>query len=123
MIAPWSYCCRQIGVEQGSGSADRSRSPRAPLSSRLWPRAKQYIFALLFVWIAVVAAILSYGIGRGIPTVALIWPGFGVVWFGTAGRPDDALAVVSFAHQRLQYEITQIVPLAVLLAIGVLFYV
>jgi amino acid transporter len=56
-------------------------------------------------------------------TVALIWPGFGVGWFGTAGNPDDALAGISFAHQRLQYEITQVVPLAVLLAIGVLFYV
>jgi hypothetical protein len=39
------------------------------------------------------------------------------------GNPDDALVGISFAHQRLQYEITQLVPLAVLLAIGVLFYV
>jgi amino acid transporter len=31
--------------------------------------AKQYIFALLFIWIAVVAAILSFGIGKWIPTV------------------------------------------------------
>ena len=37
-------------------------------------------------------------------TVALIWPGFGVNWFGGGGNPNDDLAALSFSHQRLQYE-------------------
>jgi amino acid transporter len=55
-------------------------------------------------------------------TVALIWPGFGVNWFGAGGNPNDDLAALSFSHQRLQYELAQIVPLAVIVLIGVLFY-
>jgi glutamate:GABA antiporter len=56
-------------------------------------------------------------------TVALIWPGFGVNWFGAGGNPNDDLATLSFSHERLQYELTQIVPLAVIIVIGVVFYV
>jgi amino acid transporter len=55
-------------------------------------------------------------------TVALIWPGFGVNWFGQHANPNDALAALSFSHERLQYELSQIVPLVVLVAIGVVFY-
>jgi hypothetical protein len=55
-------------------------------------------------------------------TVALIWPGFGVNWFGAGGNPNDDLAALSFSHQRMQYELAQIVPLAVIVLIGVLFY-
>ena len=55
-------------------------------------------------------------------TVALIWPGFGVNWFGAGGNPNDNLAALSFSHQRLQYELTQIVPLAVIVGAGVVFY-
>jgi hypothetical protein len=55
-------------------------------------------------------------------TVALIWPGFGVNWFGQHANPNDALAALSFSHERLQYELSQIVPLVVLVAIGVIFY-
>ena len=55
-------------------------------------------------------------------TVALIWPGFGVTWFGAGGNPNDDLAALSFSHQRLQYELTQIVPLAVIIGVGVIFY-
>ncbi len=55
-------------------------------------------------------------------TVVLLWPGFGTGWFGTGGNPEDALISLSFAHQRLQYELTQIVPLVVLFAGGLLFY-
>jgi glutamate:GABA antiporter len=55
-------------------------------------------------------------------TVALIWPGFGVGWFGTSGNPNDSLAALSFSHQRMAYELSQIVPLIVIIAIGVLFY-
>lgn len=55
-------------------------------------------------------------------TVALIWPGFGVNWFGGGGNPNDNLAALSFSHQRLQYELMQIVPLAVIVGVGVVFY-
>ena len=55
-------------------------------------------------------------------TVALIWPGFGVGWFGTSGNPNDALASLSFAHQRMAYELSQIVPLALIIVVGVVFY-
>jgi len=55
-------------------------------------------------------------------TVALIWPGFGVGWFGTSGNPSDALAALSFAHQRMAYELSQIVPLALIIVVGVIFY-
>ncbi len=54
--------------------------------------------------------------------VVLIWPGFGTGLFGTGGNPDDALAGLQFAHQRLQYELTQILPLVVILVVGVIFY-
>lgn len=52
----------------------------------------------------------------------LIWPGIGIGWFGSSGSPDDALPA-GFAGQRLAYELTQIVPLAVFLSIGVVFAV
>jgi amino acid transporter len=55
-------------------------------------------------------------------TVALIWPGFGVGWFGTSGNPNDALTSLSFAHQRMAYELSQIVPLALIIVVGVVFY-
>jgi amino acid transporter len=55
-------------------------------------------------------------------TVALIWPGFGVGWFGTGGSPNDGLAALSFSHQRLAYELSQIVPLAVIVLVGAVFY-
>ena len=41
---------------------------------------------------------------------------------GRAWDSNDALAGLSFSHQRLQYELTQIVPLAVIIGVGVLFY-
>jgi glutamate:GABA antiporter len=55
-------------------------------------------------------------------TVALLWPGFGVGWFGTGGNPNDDLAALSFSHQRTAYELSQLVPLAVIIVIGVIFY-
>jgi glutamate:GABA antiporter len=58
-----------------------------------------------------------------VATVFLLWPGLGVNWFGAGGNPNDSLAALSFSHQRLQYELTQIVPLAVIVVIGVAFYV
>lgn len=53
--------------------------------------------------------------------VQLVWPGAGTGWFGTSGHPDDALPD-AFAGQRWSYEVTQLVPLAVFLAVGVAFY-
>jgi amino acid transporter len=54
-------------------------------------------------------------------TVAtLIWPGLGVGWFGTAGDPDDSLPT-SFAGDRLQYTLTQLIPLGASVLIGVVF--
>ena len=55
-------------------------------------------------------------------TVVLIWPGFGVTWFGAGGDPNANLAFLGFSHQRLQYELSQIIPLAVIVVIGVVFY-
>jgi amino acid transporter len=55
-------------------------------------------------------------------TVVLLWPGFGVGWFGTAGDPDASLASSGFAGHRLAYELTQIVPLLVFVAAGLAAY-
>ena len=57
-----------------------------------------------------------------VATVFLIWPGLGVNWFGAGGNPNNSLAALSFSHQRLQYELSQIVPLAVIVVIGIVFY-
>src|SRR5206468_4026396 len=43
-----------------------------------------------------------------VATVALLWPGFGVGWFGTSGSPDDALPK---GISRGSFELTQILPL------------
>ena len=57
-----------------------------------------------------------------VATVFLLWPGLGVNWFGAGGNPDDSLAGLSFSHQRLQYELSQIVPLVIIVVIGLIFY-
>jgi amino acid transporter len=56
-------------------------------------------------------------------SIVLLWPGLGTGWFGTSGNPDDALIGLYFKGQRLQYEISQFVPLLVFIAVGVVFYV
>ncbi|MBT2508001.1 APC family permease [Streptomyces sp. ISL-98] len=53
--------------------------------------------------------------------VVLIWPGFGVGWFGTDGAAADSLPE-SFAGERLQYTLSQVVPLVLFLVIGLIFY-
>jgi amino acid transporter len=53
--------------------------------------------------------------------LVLLWPGFGVGWFGTSGNAADSLPE-SFAGQRLDYTLSQLVPLAIILLLGVLFY-
>ena len=55
-------------------------------------------------------------------TLALVWPGFGIGWFGTSGNPDDALVYLSFGGQRLQYELTQLLPLLFFVGVGIVFY-
>lgn len=57
-----------------------------------------------------------------VATVFLLWPGLGVNWFGAGGNPNDSLAFLSFSHERLQYELSQILPLAVIIVVGVVFY-
>jgi amino acid transporter len=55
-------------------------------------------------------------------TVSLVWPGFGVGWFGTDGSAGAVLADLGFAGERLLYEVTQIMPLLAILAIALIFY-
>jgi amino acid transporter len=52
-------------------------------------------------------------------TVVLVYPGFGVNWFGQHGHPDDSLPA---GFTRMQFELSQVIPLAVFLLIGLLFY-
>ncbi|MFJ8676135.1 APC family permease [Streptomyces sp. NPDC093589] len=54
--------------------------------------------------------------------VVLIWPGFGVGWFGTGGSSAASLPE-SFAGARLQYTLSQVLPLLCFLAVGLLFVV
>src|SRR5690348_7328559 len=39
------------------------------------------------------------GPAPGIATVALIWPGFGVNWFGAGRNPNDSLAALRCPHK------------------------
>ncbi len=52
----------------------------------------------------------------------LIYPGFGVGWFGSAGSSEAELRALGFAGERGLFELTQIVPLLVLAAVAVVFY-
>jgi amino acid transporter len=54
-----------------------------------------------------------------VATAWLIWPGLGVDWFGASGDPDKSLPK---GIGRTAFELTQVVPLVVLLAVGMLFY-
>ena len=58
-----------------------------------------------------------------VATVFLLWPGLGVNWFGAGGNSNSSLAALSFSGQRLQYELSQFVPLAIIFALGLVFYV
>jgi amino acid transporter len=48
-------------------------------------------------------------------TIAIIYPGIGTA------HPDDSLPS-GFEHQRLQYTLSQLIPLVVMVLIGLLFY-
>ncbi|MET9955095.1 APC family permease [Streptomyces sp. NPDC006339] len=53
--------------------------------------------------------------------VVLIWPGFGVGWFGTDGSAADSLPA-AFAGERAAYTLSQVVPLLLIAVIGLVFY-
>jgi len=57
-----------------------------------------------------------------VATVFLLWPGLGVNWFGAGGNPNDSLTALSFSGERLEYELSQIVPLVVIVVVGLVFY-
>ena len=67
------------------------------------------------VWIVTVLSTLW----ALVATISLLWPGFGVGWFGTGGNPDDSLPA---GIGRGAFELTQILPLLVMIAVGVVFY-
>jgi hypothetical protein len=48
-------------------------------------------------------------------TIAIIYPGIGTA------HPDDSLPS-GFAGERLQYTLSQVIPLAVMILVGVAFY-
>jgi amino acid transporter len=54
-----------------------------------------------------------------VASIVLIYPGFGTNWFGQHGNPDNSLPS---GFTRGQFELSQIVPLAILLVIGIAFY-
>jgi glutamate:GABA antiporter len=52
-------------------------------------------------------------------TIVLIYPGFGVNWFGQHNDPNSLLPS---GFTRTQFELSQFIPLAVFLVIGIIFY-
>jgi len=65
-------------------------------------------------WVSVAVSGLCF-VWALLATVSLLWPGF--------GTSDPASALPNgFAGQRLQYELSQFIPLVVLVAVGLLFY-
>jgi amino acid transporter len=65
---------------------------------------------------ALVVSVITW-LWAAVATVSLLWPGF-----GTSGSWDASLPE-GFKGQRLQYELTQFVPLGAMIALGILFYV
>jgi glutamate:GABA antiporter len=62
-----------------------------------------------------VISALTFG-WAALATAALLWPGLG------QAHPNDSLPT-GFGGQRLQFELSQFIPLAAFLALGVVFYV
>jgi glutamate:GABA antiporter len=52
-------------------------------------------------------------------SVVVVWPGLGVNWFGQKGSPD---AFLPSGFTRLQFELSQFIPLGVIVVVGVIFY-
>jgi glutamate:GABA antiporter len=55
-----------------------------------------------------------------IASVVLIYPGLGTNWFGQHGHPDSSLPS---GFTRGQFELSQLIPLGILLFIGIMFFV
>jgi amino acid transporter len=55
-------------------------------------------------------------------SISLIWPGFGTGWFGTKGNPGEAISKLGFGGERFLFELTQIVPLVLIVLVGVVFW-
>jgi amino acid transporter len=55
-----------------------------------------------------------------VASIVLVYPGFGTNLFGQHGNPDSSLPT---GFTRTQFELSQIIPLGILLIIGILFYV
>ncbi len=64
---------------------------------------------------ALIISILCFG-WSALATLALLWPGLG------QSNPDSQLPT-GFAGQRLQFELSQFIPLAFFIGLGVLFYI
>jgi glutamate:GABA antiporter len=52
-------------------------------------------------------------------SLVVVWPGLGVNWFGQKASPDASLPS---GFTRLEFELSQFIPLGVILVIGVIFY-
>ena len=52
-------------------------------------------------------------------SVVVVWPGLGTNWFGQKGNPDSFLPS---GFTRMQFELSQFIPLGVIVLIGVIFY-
>jgi len=64
---------------------------------------------------ALIISVLCFG-WSALATLALLWPGLG------QSNPDSQLPT-GFAGERLQFELSQFIPLAIFIGLGVLFYV
>jgi amino acid transporter len=52
-------------------------------------------------------------------SVVVLWPGLGTNWFGQNGSPDASLPS---GFNRTQFELSQFIPLGIIVLIGVIFY-
>ena len=55
-----------------------------------------------------------------VASIVLIYPGLGTNWFGQHGNPDSSLPA---GFTRGQFELSQLIPLGILLLTGILFFV
>lgn len=74
-------------------------------------------FGTAGIWISTVLATGFILIG----TLALLWPGIGIGWFGTSGSSADGLPP-AFIGRRADYELATIVPLVLFVVLGVGFW-
>jgi len=120
--------CTRIASGGGSRAAELKRTkPRANARGFVFivlrrklpdvPRPYRVPGGIAGAWI--VAGVTTFLVAFTV--IDLIWPGFGVGWFGTSGSAADSLPS-SFAGQRKAYTLTQVIPLLFFLVIGVVFY-